>query len=190
MGRHWSRDLTHIDQLNRHLGDALGRLPDGRPRFSWMKAHEARYFVVIKGEVRVTDWSKRLGDVWVLCGWSEPTMFDPASRMQKPITREQWTKMCGAAPYPTKGMWRAYPETAVPESRMPTQALTANYCKVIDGQLSCGFFDKLNEIDVGLALDKEQEYAEWTEYVQNSNPAFSNFEPGARGGHVSLPAVT
>ena len=181
--------MTHIDQLNRHLGDALGPLPDGRPRFSWMKAHEARYFVVIKGEVRVTDWSKRLGDVWVLCGWSEPTMFDPASRMQKPITREQWTKMCGAAPYPTKGMWRAYPETARAPSEMPTEKFSANCAWAIDKQMSTDFFDHLNAIDVDLAMDAEQRDNEWVAEVQSSAPAFQNFEPGARGGHVSYGGI-
>jgi hypothetical protein len=30
---------------------------------------------------------------------------------------------------------------------------------------------------------------EWVEQVQDTNPAFSNFEPGKRGGHVSYGGV-
>jgi len=45
--------------------------------------------------------------------------------------------------------------------------------------------DVLNEMEEY----REQDYVEWVDQVQNQNPAFSNFEPGKRGGHVSYGGI-
>jgi hypothetical protein len=40
-----------------------------------------------------------------------------------------------------------------------------------------------------VADQKERDYVEWVDFVQDTNPAFSNFEPGRRGGHVSFGGI-
>ena len=189
MGRHCERYMTSVDHCNRLLADRLGLLPDGKSRFAWVKASEARYFLVRNGQLRIARWSERIGNVWVLCGWSEPTVYDPAAKKQTPINRATWAKQSGGVPYPTKGLWRAYPESACPAGTVPSERLTANYCAVIDLQLSRTFEDELVDIDVELKLDADQADNEWVEYVQNSAPAFQNFTPGSRSGSVSYGGV-
>ena len=181
--------MTSVDHCNRLLADRLGLLPDGKSRFAWVKASEARYFLVRNGQLRIARWSERIGNVWVLCGWAEPMVYDPAAKKQAPIDRATWAKQSGGVPYPTKGLWRAYPESACPPGMVPSVELTANYCAVIDRQLSRTFEDELVDTDVELKLDADQADNEWVEFVQDSAPAFQNFTPGSRSGPVSYGGI-
>ena len=153
-----------VEQLNRWLGDALGYVRSGsQPRFCWQWAPD------------IPMWAPRLGKVWVLCQWQKPGM-----------TEDQWNKhFAGRYPYPYNGMHHAQAETALPPGRLPTQELTQNYIRALDWQMSQSFQNQLIAVNNEVAEDKERDYTEWVEYVQDTNPAFSNFAPGTRGGHVS-----
>lgn len=156
---------SEVRSLNRRLGDALGYVRGGtQPRFQWMWAPDIPY------------WSTRLGRVWVLCQWRRPGM-SPAD----------WDAQFGdrRIPYPAQGMHHAHPETALPPGEVPTIERTQFYIRMLDEQMSATFTDQLCAIQNEIAEDKQRDDTEWVEYVQNTNPAFSNFAPGARGGHVS-----
>ena len=156
-----------IDQLNRRLGDALGYVRSGtQPRFRWQWAPDVPY------------WSTRLGPVWVLCQWRKPGM-----------SRKDWDAQFGnrRIPYPANGMHHAHPETALPKGLAPNDALTQFYIRTLDQQMSTTLADHLCNVHNEVAERKAQDYVDWVDLVQDSNPAFSNFEPGARGGPVSFP---
>ena len=160
--------MTQIDQLNRWLGDALGYIRSGtEPRFCWKWAPDIPY------------WASRLGKVWVLCQWQRPGMSEP-----------EWNKQfAGRFPYPANGMHHAQPETALPPGLCPNRELTQNYIWALDRQMSTSLITHVCDVQNEMAEDRDRDYAEWVEKVQDSNPAFSNFAPGARGGHVSFPSV-
>jgi hypothetical protein len=160
--------MTQVQQLNRRLGDALGYVRGGtEPRFCWAWAPDLLY------------WRSRLGKVWVLCQWQKPGM-----------TPQQWRAVFGDRyPYPVNGMHHAQPETALPPGAIPTPELTQNYIWAIDRQMSTSFVQQFCDVNNEVADDKDRDYVDWVEKVQDSNPAFSNFEPGKRGGHVSYGGV-
>ena len=156
--------MTLIDQLNRRLGDSLGYVRSGsEARFSWRWAPDIPY------------WASRLGKVWVLCQWQKPGM-----------TEQDWRKQFGDRfPYPVNGMHHAHPETALPPGHVPSAALTQFYIRTLDEQMSRSFEQQLSAVNQEMTDDQNQNYADWVDKVQDSNPAFSNFAPGDRGGHVS-----
>jgi hypothetical protein len=156
--------MTFIDQLNRRLGDSLGYIRSGtEPRFSWRWAPDLPY------------WASRLGKVWVLCQWQKPGM-----------TEQQWQRQFGGRfPYPVNGMHHAQPETALAPGRLPTAELTQNYIWALDRQMSTSLTQQLCDVHNEVADDQERDYVEWVDKVQDSAPAFGNFDPGNRGGHVS-----
>jgi hypothetical protein len=160
--------MTTIQQLNRRLGEALGYVRSGtEPRFCWKWAPSIPY------------WSTRLGNVWVLCQWQRPGM-----------TEADWTKQFrGRFPYPANGMHHAHPETALPPGEVPTAELTQNYIRALDQQMTQSFAQQLSAVNQEMSDDQERDYVEWVDKVQDSNPAFSNFEPGKRGGHVSYGGI-
>ena len=161
--------MTHIEQLNRKLGDALGYVRSGtEPRFCWRWAPTLPY------------WQARLGKVWVLCQWQRPN-----------LTEAQWLKeFHGRYPYPASGMHHAQPETALPPGLAPNEALTQNYIWALDRQMSTSLVQQLCDVQNEVEADKDRDYVEWVDRVQNDNPAFSNFDPGARGGHVSYGGIS
>jgi hypothetical protein len=74
-------------------------------------------------------------------------------------------------------------------AHVPTLELTQNYIWALDKQLSTSFISQLCASENAVKDEREQDYVEWVDQVQDSNPAFSNFEPGKRGGHVSYGGV-
>jgi hypothetical protein len=92
----------------------------------------------------------------------------------------------GRYPYPADGMYHPFSETAV---RLPTEELNQNYIRVIDMQMSRSFQSHLSEVKTEVEKDREDDATRWTEYVQDMNPAFSNFEPGKRGGFLSFGGI-
>jgi hypothetical protein len=160
--------MNFIDQLNRRLGDALGYVRSGtEPRFAWRWAPDLPY------------WRSRLGKVWVLCQWQRPGMTEP-----------EWKHHFGDRyPYPATGMYHAHPETALAPGELPSERLTQNYIWALDRQMSTSLENQLVAVKNEVADQKERDYVEWVDFVQDSNPAFSNFEPGRRGGHVSFGGI-
>jgi hypothetical protein len=157
-----------VKALNQKLGDALGRVCSGtQPRFCWKWAPDLPY------------WASRLGKVWVLCQWQKPF-----------FSEQEWQQQFrGRFPYPSNGMYHAHPETVLAPGRVPTLELTQNYIWALDKQLSTSFISQLCASENAVKDEREQDYVDWVDEVQDSNPAFSNFEPGKRGGHVSYGGI-
>lgn len=160
--------MTFIDQLNRRLGESLGYVRSGtEARFSWRWAPDLPY------------WASRLGKVWVLCQWQKPG-----------ITEQQWHEhFRGRFPYPSNGMHHPHTETALPPGVLPTLELTQKYIWALDQQMSTSYTQHWCDVHNEVADDQERNYVEWVDKVQDSNPAFSNFDPGNRGGHVSYGGI-
>lgn len=160
--------MTLIDQLNRKLGDALGYVRGGtEPRFMWKWAPDIPY------------WGKVVGPSWVLCQWGRPQW-----------SRYDWKKEFGDRyPYPANGMHHAHPETALERGQLPNEYLTQNYIWALDIQMETSYEKQLISVNDDLAAQKERDDIEWIEFIQNTNPAFSNFDSGKRGGHVSYGGV-
>lgn len=136
------------------------------PRFCWMWAPDLPY------------WRTRLGKVYVLCQWQRPGMSE-----------WEWVaRFGGRYPYPANGMYHPFSETAVSGPSL-TDELNQNYIRVIDGQMSRSFQSHLSEVNEEVGKDRENDQTRWTEYVQDMNPAFSNFSFGKRGGSVSFGGI-
>jgi hypothetical protein len=161
-------DSTTVKSLNQKLGDALGRVCSGtQPRFAWKWAPDLPY------------WASRLGKTWVLCQWQAPV-----------LSEQEWqTQFRGRLPYPANGMYQAHPETMLAPGRLPTFELTQNYIWALDRQMSTSFVTQLCDVQNEVADDRDRDYVEWVDQVQDTNPAFSNFDSGKRGGHVSFGGI-
>ena len=159
--------MSHIELLNRRLGERLGRVCGGtRPRFQWCWGPDMPY------------WRNRLGNVWVLCGWQKPA-----------LSEAEWAREFeGRCPYPSGGMWHPYAETQLPVGVEPSEPLTAWLMHVLDEQMSRTFADHLSTVNEEMVADKAADDERWVEQVQDSAPAFNNWEYGTRAGAVSLPS--
>lgn len=160
--------MTRIDLLNQRLGERLGLVCGGtKPRFQWMFGPDMPY------------WRARLGKVWVLCSWQKPVMSE-----------RDWLKNMGDRfPYPANGMWHPNSETKLPPGVEPTEALTQMIIATIDRQMSQTFADHLRNVNDEMAADQAAFDLEWVEKVQNSNPAFNNWDWGSRASSVSFGGV-
>jgi hypothetical protein len=156
-----------VETLNRHLGQSLGHVRSGTlPRFCWKWAPDLPY------------WHTRLGKAYVLCRWERPN-----------VSEAEWVRRFGGRyPYPANGMYHPFSETAVPAHSL-TEELNQNYIRVIDGQMSRSFASHMSEVNEEVGKDRESDETRWTEYVQDMNPAFSNYDYGKRGGSVSFGGV-
>lgn len=179
--------MKDIEILNRRLGDALGRC-GMYPRFAWMLASEIFYYFREHAHERMERfcWADRIGPVWVLAQWRRPAWIDQNGGTHETTREQWWSSFNGQFPYPERGAYYAHPETALPPGVKPTAEMTAGYIHSLDRQMAANYAEHKRRIDGEIAADAERLDTEWVETVQNSNPAFSNFEPGKRGGHVSF----
>lgn len=161
-------DSNTVKALNQKLGDALGYVCSGtQPRFAWKWAPDLPY------------WRSRLGKVFVLCQWMSPH-----------FTEQQWVaQFQGRFPFPSNGMYHPHAETALSPGSIPTFHLTQNYIWALDRQMSTSLVSQVCDSENAVKDEKDRDYREWVDFVQDTNPAFSNFDWGNRGGHVSYGGV-
>jgi alkanesulfonate monooxygenase SsuD/methylene tetrahydromethanopterin reductase-like flavin-dependent oxidoreductase (luciferase family) len=159
--------------LNHWFGQKLGFADATHPRFMWAWAPDLfflRDMAQVKGSALGSQgpekicWASRVGRVWMLAQWRPPDRYGPAR-------------------------YHGHAETALAFGVTPTLELTQQLAWVLDQQITTSYENHLKKINQGLEEQKESEYSDWVDYVQNFNPAFGNFAPGARGGHVSFPGV-
>jgi hypothetical protein len=162
--------MNSVEQLNHQLGLALG-FAGAEPRWKWVFAPDAFYLEppVVKDRGFRADcaqdpvrrnWASKVGRVWLLAQWKPPDQYGPAR-------------------------YHCHAETALAKGEVPTPEITRELIRVLDFQMSEGFANHLRAINDSIAEEKERDQVSWVEYVQNFNPAFSNFAFGKRGGHVS-----
>jgi hypothetical protein len=179
----FSDAMNFIDKLNARLGERLGFC--GRnPRFIWQNAKDVFYYYRDGpiAEMKQFCWASRLGPVWMLCQWRRPTWLDRDGKLHT-ITRGDWWGMFhGSFPYPERGQYYAQPETTLAPGRLPDDYLTDAYIHYIDQQMTLNYAAHKRQIDAEIAADEERRDSEWVACVQDTNPAFSNFEPGTKCG--------
>lgn len=171
-----------VELLNRRLGTGLGYANGITPRFAWIWAPESFYFYrqhVGESWTRHC-WGERLGKVWMLGQWRPPAVPENA----------WWSMFHGEFPYPRKGMYYAHAETALPPGREPTAEMTDWYIRTLDAQISMSYAQHMDQINDGIAKDEQRADTEWTEMVQDGNPAFSKdrLTPALHGANVEFQA--
>jgi hypothetical protein len=177
-----------IKDLNRRLGDSLGFVGLD-PRYKWVWSVDADYFL---RETPASDferkvWADRIGKAWLIAGWQSATAFDASSGQIIRLTEAHWWQMFkGLASYPARGRYHAYPETAIPGERFPSEELTANYIWQIRRQEDTPYNQAVIAAKDEVAEDRAAFDAYWTEYTQSFAPAFDNWDSGNRGGSVSF----
>lgn len=167
--------MTHIEQLNRRLREALGT---GRgvtvPRFAWMNARDVFYYWRpdhIQSFQRQC-WADRVGSVWMLCQWRRPE-----------LTREEWWESFhGEFPYPDKGMYYAHAETALPFGMLPTSDLTQGYIWNLDQQMSMRYAEHLAAVNADVEKQNQSDEDAWFDYVADMEPAFDVWNSGTKCG--------
>lgn len=175
--------MTHIDQLNRRLGEALG-YRNSQPRFAWKWSADLHYFYRLPTAVTFERmcWAERVGRVWMIAQWRKPDGIDVQTGQVLPITREQWWRMFGGAfPYPEKGQYYGHPETAFRQGLVPTMEDTLMAIASIKAQLR-SYESHLEQCTDEAAAREQRDENEWMEYVADMNPAFDNWNSGAKSG--------
>ncbi len=187
--------MTTIDQLNKRLGDALGRTGE-HPRFAWKFASEIHYYTRAATAVQFTShaWSDRIGRVWVIAQFLLPTSFDPNTGQTSVITRDQWwASFQGEFPYPDNGMYYAHPETSLAVGRLPDDDETAVMIASIRAQMEKTYDTHLQECTEAAEKSQDEHKKEFFAEAEDSFPAFwrngQGHEPGTRGAHVSFGGV-
>jgi hypothetical protein len=154
--------MTHIDRLNRKLGESLGFVRGGtQPRFRWAWGPSLIF------------WSKHLSDQWVMTHWDKPNW-----------PRDRWNQEFeGRYPYPENGMYHAYVEWALPVGQEPNDELTQKAIRALDAQMSTTFAKEMRSVNADMERQTQTVDDEWTEYVQNQNySAIDSYEQtGYRG---------
>lgn len=183
--------MTAVDLLNRRLGEGLGFALSGTlPRFSWKFSTEVFWYFRegVHENFQRQCWADRIGRVWLLCEWRLPTGFDASTGQQYPLNESHWWQMFkGAIPYPKGGSYNPYPETQLKPGELPTAERTQNYIWAIDKQMSGDYQEHLMECRDDLQQDhdtfRDNQIDEW----MDAAPAFGNYDPGKRGGYLSMP---
>ena len=144
---------------------AAANHPDRRRgRSDRLMSNSATSAILPSAPREMRSMTSKVGRVWMLAQWRPPDQY-------------------GAARY------HGHSETALAYRQFPTLEFTQQIAWVLDQQITTSYEEHLMTINQGLESQKESQYSEWVDYVQNFNPAFGNFAPGARGGHVSFPGV-
>jgi hypothetical protein len=151
--------VKHIEALNRRFADALGYVGGTHPRWKWALSTECHYYIRdhAASSFKQYCWADRIGRRWLLCQWSVPTCYDPASNSTRELTESDWwVSFNGTVPFPKNGEYIAHAETALPPGREPTPEHTAYYIMTLDQQMSTSFWKQLDDQNLDLALMHRQ----------------------------------
>jgi hypothetical protein len=182
--------MTSVVHLNRRLGEGLGLVLGGsQPKYQWRLTTKCFYYFrpMTSLSIQRMCWAERLGTGYVLCMWRLPEVFDTRTNSTKVLTEAEWKQnFNGMIPYPDRGQYSVFAETF---TREVTPELNQNYIRAIDQQQSQSYADHLERIALNHALDREQWREKFEDATFDAAPAFGNFVPGSRDGHVSFPSV-
>lgn len=184
--------MTTIEQLNKRLGDDLGRIGEN-PRFTWKLTSEIHYYTRTATAVSFErhSWAGRIGRVWVIAQFMVPTSFDPETGHTSIITEDQWWQSFrGGFPYPKDGMYYAHPETALAIGRVPDADETTIMIASIRAQMDKPYDQHLFECTEAAAHSQDEHKKDFFAAAEEDFPAFwkngQGHEPGTRGAHVSF----
>jgi hypothetical protein len=153
----------YVDAQNRMLS-VLGYVCGGtKQRFLWMWSEDIPY------------WAGRMRPRWVLCQWQRPKVLE-----------QMWVADFPGIPYPANGMYHAKTETAIRPGEKPSVSLTENFVFALDHQMSKSPDREDRDVLDAVVKIRDEEYREWVEFVQDTAPAFENYDWGSRAGSVSF----
>lgn len=176
--------MTHIDRLNRRLGEALGYVGTN-PRFAWKWSPDVQYYYRsnLATSFERQCWADHVGPVWILCQFRPPEISQA----------DWWASFRGEFPYPHGGMYYAHPEVAMPRGMEPDAEETARVIYALRQQMGKGHALHLSEINERLEQGRIANKKEFMDMADDSFPAFwrngQGHEPGTRGAHVSIGGV-
>jgi hypothetical protein len=155
--------VKHIDALNRRFAEALGFVQGtSQSRFKWALSTECFYYLRNHAGESFTRycWADRVGRVWLLTQWQVPTVFDPDTGVQRPLTEADWWKSFnGTIPFPKRGEYIAHAETALAPGHEPTAEHTAYYIQALDRQMSTTYDQQMQDSLVDLkSIERKRNY--------------------------------
>ena len=189
--------MTHVDILNRRLGDALGHRGD-KARFAWLWSPDQTRLVYDTDDLTILrkSWASApapdggiIGPVWVLAEWRESKAVDHCGF-------GQGIRIAATG----KPDYVPYYETALAPGKQPTDELTANYIWAISDQLSRSAEEKEDSFEQYMGNEKytadqnamrERDWnRERAAHIYDDNVGgFGNCEPGLKDGFLSWGGV-
>lgn len=183
--------MTDVNILNRRLGESLGLVLGGsQPRFKWVRAEDCFYYLRrgIGESFQQRCWADKIGPVWVLAGWRLPMCFDGQS--SRVMTESEWWAMHrGTLPYPARGHYSVYAESAQPHGKAPTAEVNANYICALRQQMESSYQTQVLDGHTEMALDRREVDKRFWQATADAEPAFGNYDSGNRGGSVSYGGI-
>lgn len=189
--------MSNIALLNRRLGSALGYVQAGKtPRFQWKQAHEIHYiYRPLGSQYYVREcWGDRVdprvqktyGKCWMISQWRPPEMTEDDWYRRPEMPGTETIALAANFPYPRNGTLYAHPETSLPWPMEPTEDLNQNYIWALSDQMATSFKAQMVRVQAELAADEAKKKEEWEDYAMSFAPAFGNYDPGTRGGFLSI----
>lgn len=184
--------LSHIETLNRRLGERLGLVCGGTlPRFAWKYAPDLPRFMYDTDNRTLLKrtWADApapdgncIGKVWFLA----------EHRPSKAIDHHGYSAAI-RVPFIKEADYAPYLETALAPGMLPTAALTQNYIFAIDHQMQSSFENYMAEEKYTADRNKRREAEAWRETVRagfdQHTGAMGNCIPGTAGGFLSFGGV-
>lgn len=188
---------THVDILNRRLGDSLG-MRGSRSRYAWLWApHQTRLVYDTDDRTIIKkSWADApapdggvIGAVWVLAEWR-------IGKAEDHCGYGQGIRIAATG----KPGYQPYYETALASGKIPTDELTANYIWAIGDQLSRSAEEKDDSFEQYMGneaytsarndeRDRDANRERAAAVYDRHTGAFGNLEPGKRDGWMSFQNV-
>ncbi len=189
-----------VKQLNKRLGEALGWSPyDNEPIFAWVFSEELLWPATPTGrmiqrrvevpliltpdtesvplyapEYVAKKQCAKLDHQWLIAKWCAPDALP------------MWQQNFPGAHYPARG-YRIHTNADLAPHCVPTLEDTEAFIAIINEQRSMSFNERLLDMETDLDKKDKSVKNEIYDEVRDLVPAFANYQPGKKGGYVSLP---
>ncbi len=171
----------------------FGTTPNGFSRFRWLRTRDMHFLVqgaleetkteggLIVGMQRTYErhcYAEVYGDCWILACW------------QAPIPRARWIAAFGdSAPWPSQGEYHPIDNVQMPPGIEPNETHTEVACMAIRLHLKRTRQDLDDAFEMGQERESRSIRNEIYDEMCDSEAAFNNPNPGARGGPVSFGGI-
>ena len=171
----------------------FGLTPHGATKFRWMHTTEMHFLVEGALEESRTEGGLIVGMQRTFTKHSYAEVFGPRwilAHWQPPIHRERWVAMFGdTAPWPKDGEYHPIDSVVMPPGLEPLDIHTEVACMAIRLHLKTTRQDLQDRFDKTIAQEKKDMSREVYDEMVDSENAFFNPKPSARGGHVSFGGI-
>lgn len=183
----------NLSELNKILGDRLGRNPKGEPYYKWINSNdffhlmrklddfeearsESGLLVLIQPKYVERKMCPDLDNIWMIAHW-HPGM-----------SKWEWeTKYGGDLLWPRDGYY-APTNIVLGPGEQPSHSTTEQVVYLVKKQAQKTFADHLRDSERIVERRDKHLVDQISDQIDEDTTAFANV-PGTRSGHVSLPAV-